>query len=186
MRVITLETSHLQIDWLTGNTSQYLRIFWYFFNFWDCIGTDNWINKMTRLQPGFYLSVLITLLFLVQTVFGILRYSDLSCSDFVPRNVDSGNDNGQDYAQYYGSSRFGEGGSWASRYRIRNRYGKKLVQKKRSIGGLGEGYSNEPPYKISVTGRRYRRNSDLLGEWKGTNYSCHKIHELVYYTETVT
>lgn len=141
---------------------------------------------MTRLQPGFYLSVLITLLFLVQTVFGILRYSDLSCSDFVPRNVDSGNDNGQDYAQYYGSSRFGEGGSWASRYRIRNRYGKKLVQKKRSIGGLGEGYSNEPPYKISVTGRRYRRNSDLLGEWKGTNYSCHKIHELVYYTETVT
>lgn len=104
--------------------------------------------------------IVLSIILCFNSVSGYLRYSDQSCSDLVPRNVietapieennqyyGNGNSNANGVNEY-GYSNYG-----ATRTRIRNRY-------RRSVSDYGD----EPPYKVIITGRRYRRNSDLLGE----------------------
>jgi hypothetical protein len=107
--------------------------------------------KLFQTNTPTTISTLSTILLLsvgVENVVGLLRYSEKSCSDLVPRSVDNIIEGDQEYSQYNGN--VGQGGN--NDRGSRNKY------------KISQDYSAEPPYKISATGRRYRRNSDLLGE----------------------
>ena|SRR5665811_1474179 len=100
----------------------------------------------------FEISLLIPILLfsLVQkSVNGYLRYSEQSCSDLIPRQVNEYKEP-TDFSQYFGFDSYTGN---------RNRY-RQVAKKKRS-------QYYETPYTIQVSGGnrgRYRRNSDLFGK----------------------
>lgn len=122
------------------------------------------------------LKSLFFLLFYAPYCWGYLRFSEQSCSDLTPRNVDlprdnptspdldnNGNGIGSGYGQFYGIGTGSNEGifPWGgSRNRIRNRYGKPIGEDNRIKRSE---YADDPPFKVTVAGKRYRRNSDLLG-----------------------
>lgn len=97
---------------------------------------------------GFVVAV-VWILSLPCLVHGAFRYNLDSCSDLVPKHT-------PDHPENYETHQPG----WHSANN--NLYGSDTrLRKIRS-----DSYGNESPFRITVPGQRYRRNSDLEGEYK--------------------
>jgi hypothetical protein len=115
------------------------------------IQTGDLVSSVRLLS--FLLRVQLLCLILLPKSHGALRFSEQSCSDLVPRNADLySQDPPSDFAQFFGID------TWSG---SRGRYRQRQTSKIKRSGNVQ--YGEEPPFKIQVTGRRYRRNSDLIG-----------------------
>lgn len=119
-------------------------------------------NLVQRRQKSFTKEMLAVVHFLVfsmllcsSRVQGAYRYSLESCSDLVPRLVPDKPDNFQVYEQgnpydHHDHQQQQPTPSWQNSNGFVRRIKREVY--------------NEPPFRITVPGKRYRRNSDLYGE----------------------
>ncbi len=100
--------------------------------------------------------VVISVLLCSSRVQGAYRYSLESCSDLVPRLVPDKPDNFQVYEQGnpYDHHDHQQQQQPTPSWQNSNGFVRRI---KREV-------YNEPPFRITVPGKRYRRNSDLYGE----------------------